>query len=87
MVKDTVLSDVDLASSVKCTVFEHYIQHATLSEEFPLELKNNFLLSIGQIAVNFENIKKCKLNIATGGDTGEENQLIANYRNVINGIF
>jgi hypothetical protein len=38
-IKDTILNDVDLGSRVKCQVVEHYIQHAEINVDFPLELK------------------------------------------------
>ncbi len=66
VIKDNILSDTDLPNHVKCQVVEHYIQHATICDNFPLETKLQFLQTVGSIVAKHNSIRKLSLEIASG---------------------
>jgi hypothetical protein len=68
VIKDTILKDTDLPYAVKCQVTEHYIHHAIICEDFPLEFKLELPGTIGQINNNLGIVRNLLTDIATGND-------------------
>jgi hypothetical protein len=61
VIKDNILSDIDLPNYVRCQVVEHYLQHATICDNFLLETKLQFLQTIGLIVTKHNSIRKISL--------------------------
>jgi hypothetical protein len=56
---------------VRSQVVEHYIHHAQINDDFPLEFKLELLGIIGTINNTLSTVRNLLLDIATGND-GEE---------------
>ncbi len=71
VVKDTILKDKDLPYVVRSQVVEHYIHHAQICDDFPLEFKLELLGIIGTINNTLTTVRNLLLDIATGNDGAE----------------
>jgi exonuclease III len=83
IIKDNILSDIDLPNYVRCQVVEHYLQHATICDNFPLDTKVQFLQTIGQIVTKHNSIRKTLLEIASGEANEGAHAAIAALRNEV----
>jgi hypothetical protein len=68
VIKDTIVKDIDLPYAVKCQVTEHYIHHAIICDDFPLDFKLELLGTIGRINNNLGVVRSLLTDIATGND-------------------
>jgi hypothetical protein len=80
VIKDTILKDKDLPYIVRCQVTEHYIHHALICEEFPLDFKQELLNTIGLINRNLATLRDLLTDIATGNDRANINEELTNTR-------
>ncbi len=83
IIKDTILKDKDLPFIVRCQVTEHYIHHALICEDFPIEFKHELLNTIGRINQNLAIVRNLLTDIATGNDPVNINEELANTREEI----
>jgi exonuclease III len=83
VIKDTILKDKDLPYVVRCQVTEHYIHHALICEEFPLDFKQELLNTIGLINRNLATVRNLLTDIATGNDRADINEDLTNTREEI----
>jgi exonuclease III len=87
IINDNILSDIDLASSVKCYTIDHYVNHATVDNDFPDDLRANIQHQLGQILDRLRRINEAKTNVALGITVGDNNQSINRYRTEIETFF
>jgi hypothetical protein len=80
VIKDTILKDPDLPSIVRCQVTEHYIHHALITEDFPLQLKLDLLATLGEINNKFNMVKGYLNDIATGNGNEDTDANLINAR-------
>jgi exonuclease III len=80
VIKDTILKDKDLSYVVRCQVTEHYIHHALICDDFPLEFKLELLGTIGLINHNLTIVRNLLTDIATGDDRGNTIEKLDNTR-------
>ncbi len=83
VIRDTILKDPDLPSIVRCQVTEHYIHHALINDDFPLQLKLELLATIGEINNKFNMVKGYLHDIATGNVNGDTDVNLTNARREI----
>jgi V8-like Glu-specific endopeptidase len=83
VIRDTILKDPDLPSIVRCQVTEHYIHHALINDDFPLQLKLELLATIGEINNKFNMVKGYLHDIATGNANGNTDVNLTNARREI----
>jgi hypothetical protein len=80
VIKDTILKDPDLPSVVRSQVTEHYIHHALISADFPVDLKEDLLRSIGEINNKLDTVTGFLHDIATGNGNDNTNVNLASTR-------
>jgi hypothetical protein len=79
-IKDTILDDIDLGSTVRRQVIEHYLHHAQTGDDSTQETKQDLLLNIGQIAGKHETIRKNLIDIAMGLNNDEARETVDRTR-------
>jgi exonuclease III len=87
IINDSILSDIDLESSVKCYVFDHYVNHATVCDDFPNDTREHIQVQLGNILNNIRLTTLAKTNIAKGISIDENTRLVAGYRTEIDTLF
>jgi hypothetical protein len=80
VIRDTILKDPDLPSIVRCQVTEHYIHHALVCADFPLNLKVELLRTIGEINNKLDTVKGYLHDIATGNGNENTNENLTTTR-------
>jgi hypothetical protein len=64
-------------------VTEHYIHHALICEDFPIEFKHELLNTIGRVNQYLAIVRNLLTDIATGNDRVNINEELANTREEI----
>jgi hypothetical protein len=83
VIKDTILKDKDLPYIVRCQVAEHYIHHALICDDFPLDFRTELLGTIGLINQNLDSVRNLLTDIATGNDRADTAEELENKRTEI----
>jgi hypothetical protein len=86
-IKDTILGDEDLYNRIKCQVIEHYLQHAQTGEVFTIEIRQDLLLTIGQIVSKHEDIRKVLTDTALGLNNDNDHETVHRLREDITRLF
>jgi hypothetical protein len=86
-IRDTILGDEDLSTTVRVTVYEHYLQHAEITDDFPFETKTDLLLKVGRVFTKLDQIKEIRLRIASGIDPMANDGLLVTCRTDILDLF
>jgi hypothetical protein len=87
VIKDTILKDKYLPYIVKCQVVEHYIHHALICNDFPVDFRTELLGTIGAINQNLDRVRTLLTDIATGNDRADTADELENIRIEIERLF
>ena len=72
-INDVILNDPDLQFNVTASVFECYLQHATVNDQFHDARKNELLIRVGRI---LQNLNRLKILIEDSIEANDNNNLL-----------